>query len=117
MTTSPPTRQPLRDRTQQAQNDWGTEHDDGGVGKAPWQPLLRFIAPSSMRSGSAPAKLRQVRECSCNDGRICEDHPDQPWQHDGCGGAGMLCENPDCVVGRTLRAELDARRQADTPST
>jgi hypothetical protein len=23
----------------------------------------------------------------------------------------MLCENPDCVVGRRLRAELNARRE------
>jgi hypothetical protein len=25
--------------------------------------------------------------CPCNKGWICEDHPDQPWGHDGCGAA------------------------------
>jgi hypothetical protein len=34
-----------------------------------------------------------------------------------CGGApAMICQNPECVVRRPLRAELDARRQAETPS-
>ena len=27
---------------------------------------------------------------------VCEDHPDQPWEHDGCGAAGELCTNPQC---------------------
>jgi hypothetical protein len=30
---------------------------------------------------------------------VCEDHPDQPWEHDGCGGAGAACVcNPDAEV-------------------
>jgi hypothetical protein len=49
--------------------------------------------------------------CSCAEGWVCEDHPDRPWQHDRCGGAGMLCQNPDCIVGRTRRAELEERLQ------
>jgi hypothetical protein len=61
-------------------------------------------------------RWEQVRGCPCADGWVCEDHPDQPPQHDGCGAAGMLCHNPDCVVGQTLRAEFDARRQDDIPS-
>jgi hypothetical protein len=24
-------------------------------------------------------------------GWVCEEHLDQPWQHDGCGGAGAGC--------------------------
>lgn len=35
-------------------------------------------------------------ECSCNNGWVCEDHPDQQWGHDGCGAAGELCTNPQC---------------------
>ena len=32
----------------------------------------------------------------CNDGWICEDHPDKPFQHDACGGIGWACKcNPD----------------------
>ncbi|MFL6664771.1 MAG: hypothetical protein ACJ8G7_21555 [Rhizobacter sp.] len=28
---------------------------------------------------------------SAEPGWLCEDHPGQPWQHAGCGGAGMRC--------------------------
>jgi hypothetical protein len=34
--------------------------------------------------------------CSCFDGWVCEDHPNQPWGHEGCGAAGELYRNPDC---------------------
>lgn len=34
--------------------------------------------------------------CRCNEGWLCEDHPDQPLNHDDCGGAGMPCDNPEC---------------------
>jgi len=32
-------------------------------------------------------------------GWVCEEHPDRPWEHDGCGGAGAgrLC-NPHLYV-------------------
>ena len=33
----------------------------------------------------------------CNEGWICEDHPDQPMGHQHCGGAGMPCQNPACA--------------------
>ena len=35
-------------------------------------------------------------ECFCNHGWVCEEHPDKPWDHDNCGGAGQPCKNPDC---------------------
>jgi len=35
-------------------------------------------------------------ECLYYKGWVCEDHPDQPWGHDGCGAAGELCTNPEC---------------------
>jgi hypothetical protein len=48
--------------------------------------------------------------CICNEGWICEQHEDMPWPHDDCPGPGMLCADPDCLDGRILRAELDAKR-------
>lgn len=41
---------------------------------------------------------------------VCEDHDTLPMDHDGCGAAGMLCANPECISARVLRAELDAKR-------
>jgi hypothetical protein len=40
-------------------------------------------------------------------GWVCEDHPDRPWEHDGCEGAGAPCGcNPMGVVGwREIYAE------------
>jgi hypothetical protein len=33
-------------------------------------------------------------------GWLCEEHPDKPWEHHGCGGAGMKCAcNPMAEVG------------------
>ena len=48
--------------------------------------------------------------CWCNDGWVCEDHPDQPVSHQvpkdqrACGGAGMPCTNPKCKYGRHILA-------------
>jgi len=28
--------------------------------------------------------------------RVCEDHPNKPWNHRGCEAAGELCKNPRC---------------------
>lgn len=39
-------------------------------------------------------------------GWLCEEHPGKPWQHDGCGAAGMPCVcNP---AGAVLWGELYA---------
>ena len=46
---------------------------------------------------------------------ICEAHPDQPWEHDGCGGAGLPCVcNPK---GEVLWAEVyaEATKPPDEP--
>lgn len=33
-------------------------------------------------------------------GWVCEEHMDQPWEHEGCGGAGAACMcNPTRYVG------------------
>lgn len=33
---------------------------------------------------------------SAEPGWVCEEHPDKPWQHDGCGAAGARCAcNPE----------------------
>jgi hypothetical protein len=32
-------------------------------------------------------------------GWVCEDHPGEPWEHAGCGGAGVACQcNPGGLV-------------------
>jgi hypothetical protein len=38
-------------------------------------------------------KLPKLTDCPVCGGClwVCEDHPDEPWEHDGCGGAGAAC--------------------------
>ena len=38
----------------------------------------------------------RLRCGKCDNGWICEEHPDLPWPHDDCGGPGVPCENPAC---------------------
>lgn len=46
---------------------------------------------------SSPARTDVTAvACACDEGWVCEDHPDRPLNHDGCGGAGRKCDNPDC---------------------
>lgn len=52
-------------------------------------------------------------DCPCVDGWVCEDHPAEPMNHDGCGGAGAPCLNPACPRGR----ENIARRPIDEQIT
>ena len=49
-----------------------------------------------MRTKKKASRARKLTECSCYEGWVCEDHPGKPFNHDGCGGAGGLCTNPDC---------------------
>ena len=39
----------------------------------------------------------QSAACVCDDGWVCEEHPDHPLNHDNCVGAGMPCDNPQCI--------------------
>ena len=32
----------------------------------------------------------------CDEGWICEEHPDRPWPHDNCSGRGVPCDVPTC---------------------
>jgi hypothetical protein len=41
-------------------------------------------------------RIKKPAECPCLNGWVCEDHPNQPWKHRGCGAAGELCKNPQC---------------------
>jgi hypothetical protein len=50
----------------------------------------RFALQAKTGSAIGPIK------CRCYKGWVCEDHPEQPWEHDGCGAAGELCKNPKC---------------------
>jgi len=38
-------------------------------------------------------------------GWICERHPDQPWPHEGCSGAGEPC--PACNTSNPTRTDFD----------
>lgn len=38
--------------------------------------------------------------CRCDDGLVCENHPDLPMNHDEDCGAGEPCLNPRCPHGR-----------------
>jgi hypothetical protein len=38
----------------------------------------------------------QPRSCSCNFGWICDAHPDLPFLHGTCDGAGVACRNHAC---------------------
>jgi hypothetical protein len=42
-------------------------------------------------------------------GWVCEEHMDRPWQHDGCGGAGVgcLCNPALFVPFEEVLAEVD----------
>jgi hypothetical protein len=37
-----------------------------------------------------------VGACNCDQGWICEEHPDRQWPHDECAGPGTQCHNPEC---------------------
>jgi len=41
--------------------------------------------------------------------RYVEDHPDKPWEHDGCGGAGApcVCNPKGAVVFLEVFAEVE----------
>jgi hypothetical protein len=69
-----------------------------GLTKVPgqWRACVVVrVVHSELHVEIAPA-LRQVPVCHCDEGWVCEAHPDQPLGHDDCGGAGMQCTNPDC---------------------
>ena len=57
-----------------------------------------------------PPAIEPVGACYCVGGWVCEEHPDQGWQHEGCSAAGMPCEDPACLAGTTMRDRLAARR-------
>ena len=39
----------------------------------------------------------------CDNGWICEEHPNQPWPHDDCSGPGVPCDVPRCPYLIDLR--------------
>jgi len=42
---------------------------------------------------------------------LCEDHPDQPYEHDGCRGCGIPCKcNPNQEMPPGFRVERDIER-------
>jgi hypothetical protein len=57
-------------------------------------PFVQFNMLAAKRKNKEP-------KCWCFYGWVCEDHPDKPWGHKGCGAAADLCKNPQCVKIRT----------------
>ena len=48
-------------------------------------------------------------------GWVCEDHPDKPWEHEGCGGAGAPCFcNPKGAV-KFVEVFAEVERPSDEP--
>jgi hypothetical protein len=48
---------------------------------------------------------------SASTGWVCEEHPDKPWEHDGCGDVGAKCIcNPD-AQGSSPRSSLARRKR------
>ena len=39
---------------------------------------------------------------------VCEEHPDKPWEHEGCGAAGVprVCNPAAAVEWREVFAEI-----------
>ncbi len=67
----------------------------GATGDPP--PCDHFAQPWSLdRIAEAHRELMHV----CNDGWICEEHPEQGWPHDDCAGPGMPCPICNNAPGR-----------------
>jgi hypothetical protein len=43
-----------------------------------------------------------------NNGWVCEEHPDQPWVHEGCGAARVLCKTHSATKMQILFLNLFA---------
>ena len=48
--------------------------------------------------------MNAPQTCHCEQGWICEEHPDQPYPHDSCSGPGTQCDNPECPWWKGLSA-------------
>ena len=89
----------------------GADWVGGHVGIDPGRWAALTIAPMSATSSSDRRTLqwamtkRQVIGCAICKGSpvpgwVCEDHPDKPWEHDGCGGAGGALRRQPGQLGR-----------------
>ena len=57
-----------------------------------------------------------VTKCNCNEGFVCETHPDKPEGHDGCDAPGHQCPNPVCPWWQwPSPAALRSRWREDVP--
>ena len=65
--------------------------------------LFERVAPGSfklirpIKYGFGNEGILPNAECHCDQGWICEEHPEKPWPHETCAGPGTRCSNPDCV--------------------
>jgi hypothetical protein len=51
------------------------------------------VSQLSFNAGGTTYVVMTTASCKvcAGTGWVCESHPDQPMDHDGCGGAGMPC--------------------------
>jgi hypothetical protein len=42
----------------------------------------------------------------CNEGWICEEHPDQPWPHQNCAGPAIPCDVVTCAYRIDVRPSI-----------
>jgi hypothetical protein len=68
-----------------------------GIGAAPADGLEgSAVDLLNSINDSEKEKVKSLLNGPCYWGWVCEDHPNQPWGHRGCGAAGELCKNPRC---------------------
>ena len=71
----------------------------GGVRKTLLEWAERQLSPVIcliMATKKKKTRTKKKTKCRCYNGWVCEDQPDQPWNHRGCGAAGESCKNPRC---------------------
>jgi hypothetical protein len=65
--------------------------------------MLSETVVTFTRLGAIEMTSDPVGGCGqCNEGWICEEHPEQRMGHEHCGGAGMPCQNPLCEFSTGL---------------
>lgn len=100
---------------------WATDRD--GTYKVPgqWrQCVILNVVHSELHVRLSPSQNAETPppiRCRCDEGWVCKLHPDQPLDHDGCGGAGRQCLNPECPWWKGPKpAAMDLSSERKPPS-
>src|SRR5262245_47334799 len=75
-----------------------------------------FLASAFVKFNMLAAKRKNKEpKCWCFYGWVCENHPNQPWAHKGCGAAADPCKNPQCAkIRRYGLRRVDPIYQSDS---